>query len=281
MVLGLNALTEDQRRFVEGHLGAGKVVTDHSWGQTDTVVLEVASDRGRVIVKAAGPSNGHIAREIRVHRAWTAPWVASGRAARLLAADEELRVLITEYLPGELVEGTPAQEDPFTYEQAGRLIAAFHAQHSTVDPSWNDSLRGRVERFLAMPHRIDATIAERVRDELAGWPTGGATVVPTHGDWQPRNWLDDHLVLRIIDFGRADLRPPEEDLVRLGRQDFLRRPELEAAFLAGYGRDPREPGAWRRMNVAEAVGTAVWALHVGDEEFEAVGHAHLARLYPR
>ena len=53
-------------------------------------------------------------------------------------------------------------------------------------------------------------------------------------------------------------------------------PTLEAAFLDGYGGDPREPDAWRRLRVAEAVGTAVWAYGVGDEAFEQQGHRMIA-----
>ncbi|WP_288817338.1 phosphotransferase family protein [uncultured Gordonia sp.] len=280
MAVGLDALDADQRQFVEAHVKGGRVVADHSWGQTDTVVLEVVAGPCRVIVKAGGPSNGHIAREIRGHREWAAPWRATGSAARMIAADERARVLITTYLEGQLVEGTPAQDDPGIYEQAGRLSAVFHDQYATADPTWNARLRDRTLRFLSMPHRIHPRIAEQVRQEVAGWPVGGATVVPTHGDWQPRNWLDDHGVLRVIDLGRADLRTPEEDFVRLGRQDFLRNPELEAAVVAGYGRDPRDPDMWRRTNVAEAVGTAAWAFKVRGEDFEALGHAHLGRLYP-
>lgn len=105
-------------------------------------------------------------------------------------------------------------------------------------------------------------------------------MVPTHGDWHPRNWLIDDGHILAIDFGRAGLRPVEEDFVRLGRQDFLRNPTFEDAFLQGYGRDPRDPDRWRQTNVAEAVGTAVWAHEVRDFAFEAVGHAHLARLFP-
>ena len=126
MAVGLDALDADQRQFVEAHVKGGRVVADHSWGQTDTVVLEVVAGPCRVIVKAGGPSNGHIAREIRGHREWAAPWRATGSAARMIAADERARVLITTYLEGQLVEGTPAQDDPGIYEQAGRLSAVFH-----------------------------------------------------------------------------------------------------------------------------------------------------------
>jgi hypothetical protein len=120
-----------------------------------------------------------------------------------------------------------------------------------------------------------------VRAEVSTWPGGGSDVVPTHGDWQPRNWLIDDGVVRVIDFGRADLRPATEDFVRLARQDFARNPRLEAAFLEGYGHDPRDPAQWRRDLVGEAIGTAVWAYGVGDEKFERFGHGLLRSLYPR
>ncbi len=103
--------------------------------------------------------------------------------------------------------------------------------------------------------------------------------MPTHGDWQPRNWLIDNGVVQVIDFGRADLRPPTEDFVRLARQDFARDPRLEAAFLDGDGRDPREPEQWRRDVLGEAVSTAAWAYSVGDEDFERFGHQVLRSLY--
>jgi len=47
---------------------------------------------------------------------------------------------------------------------------------------------------------------------------------------------------------------------------------LERAFLDGYGGDPRDPSSWRRDLLREAVGTAIWAHVVGDEEFERQGH---------
>ena len=61
-------------------------------------------------------------------------------------------------------------------------------------------------------------------------------------------------------------------------QDFRRRPELEEAFLAGYGCDPREPEGWRRHSVREAIGTAVWSHKVGATDFEAQGHRMIADL---
>lgn len=276
-----SALGHEQQLLLDQWLGHWTVRADHSWGLTDMTVLEVDSDRGMVIVKAAGPQNVHIRREVRAHQQWTGPWLRTGKASRLVASDTDAGILVTSYLPGRLVEGSSAQDDPDCFRQAGKLLSDLHSQYATQDDTWGARLLARVQRFLSQDHRMARDVVQRVEAEISSWPTGGATVVPTHGDWAPRNWLvDDAGTILPIDLGRCDLRAPEEDFVRLARQDFHRDPALEVAFLDGYGQDPRDPDTWRRVNVAEAVGTAVWAHQVGDEDFEALGHAHLARLYP-
>lgn len=275
----LAALDERQRALLAAWLPDLEVVADHSWGLVETRVLEVTGGGRRCMVKAGGASDHHIAREIRAHREWTAPWVGTGHAAVLRHADVAAKVLVTDHLPGRLVQGDPAQDDPDTYRQAGSLIARFHAQHAQTDDTWYDRLRDRVRRGLDSRHRIDPVIEERVRAEVDTWPGGPATVVPTHGDWQPRNWLVDDGTVRVIDLGRADLRPVEEDFSRLANQDFARDPVLETAFFEGYGQDPREPRTWRCERVGVAVGTATWAHQVGDEAFEEFGHGLLRGLF--
>jgi len=276
----LNRLISKQRDLLARWVPDAQVVADHSWGLVETVVLELGSEQGRLVLKAGGPADYHIRRELRAHEEWLRPWAKTGHAPELLYGDAVAKLLVTRYLPGRLLEGTPAQDDPETYRQAGELLAKYHNQVSAIDPEWHDKFRARVLRFLDLPHRIDTGIEEAVRSEVPTWPGGGSRVVPTHGDWQPRNWLIDGGVVRVIDFGRADLRPPTEDFVRLARQDFSRDPGLEAAFLEGYGDDPRDPEQWRRELLGEAVGTAVWAYGVGDEEFERFGHRLLDTLVP-
>jgi hypothetical protein len=83
-------------------------------------------------------------------------------------------------------------------------------------------------------------------------------------------------VVSVIDFGRADLRPALTDFARLAAQQFRTDPTLETAFLEGYGGDPRDPAAWHRSRVREAIGTAVWAYQVKDESFELQGHRMIA-----
>ena len=130
--------------------------------------------------------------------------------------------------------------------------------------------------WLDQSHLIGPEVERGLRAEIGSWPTPPSVLVPTHGDWQPRNWVVNRDVVRVIDFGRADLRPAATDFARLAVLDFQRDPELEAAFLDGYGADPRQPAAWHRICVREAIGTAVWAHLVGDTAFEAHGHRMIA-----
>lgn len=123
---------------------------------------------------------------------------------------------------------------------------------------------------------IEDGVAQRLREVVEAWPTPMTTVVPTHGDWQPRNWLVHNGTVSVIDFGRADLRAALTDLARLAVQQFRDDPTLETAFLDGYGTDSREPEAWQRNRIREAIGTAVWAYQVGEEAFERQGHRMIA-----
>ncbi|MDG4666374.1 phosphotransferase [Mycobacterium sp. 236(2023)] len=101
-------------------------------------------------------------------------------------------------------------------------------------------------------------------------------VVPTHGDWQPRNWLNGSGVVRVIDFGRFAWRPAVSDFNRLAAQQWQHDPRLEEVFFAGYGPDPRTPEIWRMAAIHAAIGTAAWAHQVGDEPFERQGHQMIA-----
>ena len=131
--------------------------------------------------------------------------------------------------------GSEYVDVPSTYRQAGELLAVFHAQTTGTDDDYERRENEKALAWLSGPHRIAPDTVERLRAEIAAWPTPAATLVPTHGDWQPRNWLVHDGVVSVIDFGRAAMRPAMTDFARLAVQDFLRDLELEAAFLDGYG----------------------------------------------
>jgi len=254
------------------------VLNDLGWGLVETTVLEVDAAGMRYIVKAGGEGDGHIAREIHAHRNWLEPWTSTGHAPVLVHADVDAKILVTRYLAGELVENGHPATSAEVFRQAGVLLARFHGQLAVEDSDYEDRENQKLLGRLAGPHRIAVQTVDRLRAEILAWPTPPATLVPTHGDWQPRNWLLEAGEVRVIDFGRAALRPAMTDLTRLAAQDFLRDPHLEVAFVRGYGHDPREKDAWHRTRLREAIGTAVWAYQVNDAAFEAQGHRMIAAV---
>ncbi len=272
-----------QRRLVEAWLPGAVVEADLSWGLVETTVLRVRHGGALVVVKAGGPGDHHLAREVEAHRRWLRPWTRAGRAPLLLHADAAARVLVTRWLPGHLAQDTPAATDPDVHRQAGELLAQLHRQETVQDDGFEAAADAKTRRWLSGPHAIPAETARRVAEEVDGWPVHPAVLVPTHGDYHPRNWLVDggggSPRVGVIDLGRAALRPAESDLVRLAQRDWVDRPDLEAAFLSGYGGDPRREDTWRRVRIREAVGTACWAHLVGDAAFEQEGLRLLAELF--
>lgn len=269
-------LTERQRGLLDTWLPGADVARDHSWGLAGTTVLEIVYDDARYIVKAGDENDGHLARELHAHRNWLEPWTSVGRAPRLVHADEAARLLVTRFLPGTLVEGSDSEFLPATYRQAGQLLAQLHHQLAIEDEDFEARENEKALLWLDKPHRIAPEVVARLRSTVQAWPTPSATVVPTHGDWQPRNWLTFVGTVNVIDFGRAGLRPALTDFARLSVQQFRIDSALEAAFLEGYGGDPREPAAWQRDRIRSAIGAAAWAHQVGDERFEQQGHRMIA-----
>ncbi|WP_433002162.1 phosphotransferase [Kribbella sp. CA-294648] len=265
------SLTEQQRELLSEWLPGAEVVKDHSWGLVGTTVLELLHGGNRYVVKAGDEADGHIARELEAHHAWLKPWTTLGRAPELVHGDEAAKLIVTRYLPGELVVGTSSEHEPDTYRQAGQLLAQFHGQLAISDDDFEAAENRKALYWLNEPHRIAPEIAEQLRATIAAWPTPSTTLVPTHGDWQPRNWLMHEGTVSVIDFGRAALRPAYTDFGRLAVQQFRTEPALEAAFLDGYGADPRDPATWQRQRVRDAIGTACWAHRVGAEDFEQQG----------
>ncbi|MDQ0769266.1 hypothetical protein QF031_002015 [Pseudarthrobacter defluvii] len=238
----LHLLSDEQAGFVEAHFPGFRFVNDLSWYLADTVVLEIEHDERRYVVKAAAPGNHHIGREIDAHRSFAGVWASKHKAPRLVHANRLLNLLVTEYLEGCLVEGTAAEYDAGPYVQAGQLLREFHGQTVRMDREYETTATGRAMAWLRMPHRIEESLAEKAVTILAAYRPGPVPVVPTHGDWQPRNWLINGAELRVIDFGRFAFRPAVSDFCRLAAQQWRSNPVLEVAFFEGYGfRPPGEP----------------------------------------
>lgn len=266
-------LSPQQQSLVDAWFPRCVVVQDLSWDLVHTVVLHLRTDGGDVVVKAAGPQSTHLPREITAYRSGVlAP--LPGRVPDLVHADRAQQLLAVGFLPGTLVEAdTGLRDDPEVHRQAGLLLGRLHRRPPVEDDGWELRQDARALAWLDRPHRIAAGTASRLRDLLSDNHYHPSALVPTHGDWQPRNWLWHEGRLLVIDLGRFEPRPAQTDLARLAHQHWREHPDLEAAFVDGYGGDPRDPVTWRMVRLREAVGTACYAFAVGDETFEAQGHA--------
>jgi hypothetical protein len=278
---GEGLIDEMQAYFALQHLTDPRIVDDMSWGLVDTKVLHVRDGGRDVVVKAAGPAGHHIAREITAHESYTGPLVERDRTGRLIAADRAANVLITEYQTGELVEGSPYEFNPDVHAQAGSMLRALHGQARRLDEDYEHLATAKAIAWLDREHRVEVHAEADARLVLNAYRPRPVETVPTHGDWQPRNWLIDGNHVRAIDFGRFEFRPPATDLARLATQQWKGDSSLESAFLDGYGGDPRDGCPWSIELLREAIGTAVWAYQVSDIEFEAHGHRLLGEALAR
>lgn len=272
-------ITEEQNGLLTSWLGGFRVVRDHSWPLQDTTVLQLETAVGdHVMVKASGTSH-HIRREIAAYSRGL-PGL-EGNVPVMLHAAPDAGLLVTRYLPGAVVAGTPAEEDPETYRQAGELLRLLH-QPAGTSGSYLKSLTIRTTSMLERAHGLLARpVLRGLASAIAAVEHFPVEVVTTHGDYQPRNWLHDDGTIRVIDFGRAELRPWVHDLVRLGHQQLLGQPGLTASFHAGLGRlvaTEEDRQSWRLENLNQAVGTVVWAHHVGDRDFEQQGVRMVERV---
>ena len=273
------SLTPRQETVLAAAFPGMAVAADHSW-PTGATVLEFVAGGGRYILKAAEDSH-HIVREARAHQTWLGP--LAGNAPELVLYDGRAGLLVTRHLPGHIALGSPAAGDPDVFRQAGSLLAHLHRGAFGGERASTRYEAAMVRRSANLVERSRGLAPAEELETLARWLRNFAPspveLVPTHGDFQPRNWLvrpDGRVAL--IDFGRADLRPWYTDLVRLEHQELAGRGDLRSALLEGYGgpsAPPRSAG-WMLDNVLQSLGTVVWAHERGDAAFERQGRGMLA-----
>ena len=248
-------LSREQLQLLGQWLGEWELEEDMSWGVQDIRVLRLGTSRGPVVVKAS-PTLHHIQREIRAYRQMTEP--LGTRSPRLVYGDGRAGLVVSTWLPGRLVEGGPFEYSAEAFRQAGEILALLHRpvqETRSYDPAAAHKIGDFLRRagHLAPPPHLEAA-----RQLVRAHRPAPRTLYATHGDYQPRNWLEDGGTVAVIDFGRAGYRPWVTDLVRLEHAYFTDHPELRTAFLTAYGRDPaEEPGSWLLDNLLQSLGTIV------------------------
>lgn len=235
------------------------------------------------MVKAAGgPMRHHVAREIDAHEGVAPSLAKTGDAQPHVASSRDLGIVVLGHLPGVLVEGTAAEHEVETHRRAGALLARIHRWGSRIDEHHEAAQTRRAREWLETNHRIPADRVDRISDLFDRHEPRPVEVVPTHGDWQPRNRVIESPPgrVRVIDFGRFAWRPAQTDLFRCWAGSWRNRPDLEAAHLDGYGTDPRDE-TWSMECLRQAVSTAAWARQMGDEAFEREGLDMIDRVLER
>ncbi|MEU3569166.1 aminoglycoside phosphotransferase family protein [Kitasatospora sp. NPDC036755] len=240
-------------------------------------VWEVVGEGGRRLFAKRHKNALMHERETTAYRL-LAPALGEGRTPALLAEDTRSLLAVTSALPGTPVISTAltTAEEREVYRQAGQLLATVHAQPTTGAPVVQ-YLPWAQERERALARARDARLSDEDIEVLA--EATRAEPPPTvlaycHGDFGPRNWLvrrdGDRLSLGLIDFERSHVEAPaRRDLMRATLQLTPHRPDLRAAFTAGYGRDltPEERAACRAWAAIDCPAALRWALdHHRDEE---------------
>lgn len=138
-------ITEKQHHLVTSWLGRYEVVADQSWPLQDTTVLQVKDVHGHQLIIKASETSHHIRREIAAYSRGM-PGL-EGRVPVLLHAAADARLLVTRFLPGTLVAGSNAEQDPETYRQAGSILAALH-QPAGISHSYVRALKTRTGSII-------------------------------------------------------------------------------------------------------------------------------------
>lgn len=270
----VTGISAEQRVRLDEWLGHWEVLADHSWPLQDTKVLHVRSTGGEHIAKM---STG-LRHEIDACRRALA--LLPDRVPRLEHHDAGAGILVTSYLPGELVEGTPAEADLDVYRQAGELLARLQAPASVSGTYAGQALAAVSRRIAEAAGLVPEAQLAALRERAARFKPQPVHLYFTHGDYQPRNWIIDNGRVGVIDFGRGQDRSWVSDLVRLQNQQFTGHPERERAFMAGLGRTVESGDAELLAieSMRQGLGTIVWAHGIGDRDFEEQGRTMITRL---
>lgn len=269
-----NALTA----FARQQLGPFTVLADLSWDHGESAVWHLQGESGEAVLKSHRQKR-KFTQELHANLQWLPRLAGALNSPELLAFQEQ--ALLFRFVPGSLVQDLPLTPDAerALHEQAGRALAALHRlEHSDTDQlPLSDAFGQRLEAWIIRARGIvPGQVTDRVRSAaLEAVPMlAGQSRVPCHRDYTPRNWLaDEQQELYIIDFEHARPDLYLNDFERLATGLWRSRPDLQDAFLAGYGRtlSADELALLRRTAALGALSTVVWAREHADRQFEEHG----------
>lgn len=280
-------------RWAQNVVGPVHRVRDVSHDRTNSCVWDLSCAAGRVFAKVA-PSAASFARDTRALRE-VAPGMDPGTAPLLLAADPLQQALLLTPVPGRTAKvlSLTRAEQRALHRQAGRWLRRFHGGTWELSAQDHADAAAEVARAAAGADnhlgRAGALIAPEGHRTVQWHATALGRLGPLpvgfiHGDYQERNWLLDADALArgfgAVDLERARPHAAVADLVPLACGSWVGRPDLQEAFLDGYGRalTAEEQWALRCLCALDAASAISWGAPHGDLEIVARGRATLARL---
>lgn len=287
---------ERLRAFATATLGQVKTIEDCSrhFGRKSVTWRITARDGQLFYLKRHEESRLYVTERI-IYTKWMPklPKSHDWQTPEVVGDSAELGAFLLTAVPGEILEEADASIDEKRkmYCVAGQLAAEIHrldVDAHEVGPArtyGRETWGGYFES--AIPYLDSETLGwiERV---LSGNDLFlGLSLVPTHCDYSPRNWLIDRsggkVTLGLIDWERARAGYWLEDAQRLVFDYWLKDPELRTAFFEGYGRQPT-PTEDRQMDLiclANALGTVPWAIEREDYAFAEFGRTVLRLVKER
>lgn len=263
-----------------GHGEPVELVEEWIWPHGQSRVAHVRTGASDVVVKWERSAR-NVAREVEALRRYVP--ALGDDAGQLLAVDADAQVLVLTHVAGTLASGGVAL-DPDVHRQAGALLARLHASAPSVaDEDYGERLLADLdEKATALAPLVDARDLVRLRAVAAPvTDVRSVRLVPAHRDYGPRNWLvDAGGRVRVIDFAHAEPSPWSVDLQKLTMREWRGRPDLEAAFLEGYGRVPDDEDrlVLRAYVALSTLAIIAWSVAHHDPAFEAEARSVLAGL---
>jgi hypothetical protein len=280
-------------RYAEQILGPCEVEQDLSWEHGLSVVLRLRDAAGAAwIVKRHGDRGRHAA-EVFAYRHWV-PALGSN-APRLIAVSDPMATVILSAVPGEpapwpaadagVLSEAARRAEVAQHRRAGVLLRLFHQARPPVQ--WGNFGAAKVAEFDVLAPLASALLGKRelalARTEveaLIDLPCPG--LVPCHRDYTPRNWVVSGTAQYVLDYELARLDVWLADLSRLHLGIWATRPDLQGAFLTGYGRQLSSTD--RLILHGCAILTATWLLvkarEIRQRSLEDATRAALLRLLP-
>ncbi|WP_367323616.1 phosphotransferase [Streptomyces sp. HUAS ZL42] len=238
-------LPEPLRGWASSVVGHVMAVRDAAWPRVASRVWELTCGDGKRFFLKVAPTPKFFAYETRAYRS-AVPSLGAGHAPRLLGTLPQQLALLLTAAPGTSVPAldlTDGQRQS-VHRHAGALLRRLHgdggldAEARAEVEAQAVRLAEKADKHLAragdlFTDRDRAVVEQAVRQlpEMRLLPAAYA-----HGDFQERNWLWSQGNLALVDFERARHTWAVWDLVRLACGPWEGRPDLQEAFLDGYGR---------------------------------------------